>query len=243
VSRNFAARYFPGTSAIGHKVHFTGAESGTEPWATIVGIAGDVQYQWTDDAPERAIYLNAAQIPSSDTKYAVVTSGDPLTIAPSVRRVVAGLDPTLPIDAVESYAEYLRESMIGLSHATTMLAMDALVALLLAAIGIFGVMANVVGERRREIGVRLTMGATRETVVRLLLGRAVMLLGIGLAVGVPMAAMLARTVAGLLYGVRPGDIGVFAATIVTIAGVTLFAAYLPARRASQLDPLELLRTE
>jgi ABC-type antimicrobial peptide transport system permease subunit len=120
---------------------------------------------------------------------------------------------------------------------------NAAIALLLTCIGMFGVMANLVGERRREIGVRLTMGATRENVVRLFLRHAAILLGIGLAIGIPMAAGLARVVANLLYGVNPGDIAVFASISIVIAAMTLLAAYLPARRIARSEPVDALRSE
>ena len=243
VSRKFAQLYFPGTSPLGHKIRLGANRDTNNPVVTIVGIADDVQYQWTDDSAEPAIYLNASQIPSDDAKYAVLTEGDPLAVASAVRRQLAAIDPALPLDAMQTYAEYVRESLIGLTNAVSMLAVDAAIALLLAAIGIFGVMANLVGERRREIGVRLTMGATRHDVLRMILRRAAILTGIGLAIGIPLAAALARGVANLLYGVRPGDVAVFASTIVAIAGIALLAAYVPARRAAHVDPVESLRSE
>jgi putative ABC transport system permease protein len=242
VSRKFAAHYFPGTTAIGHKIRF-GTDKDNEPWVTVVGIAADVQYQWTDDSPEPAIYLNSAQIPPAATKYVVVTEGNPLTVAPDVRRVLASMDATLPLDTMETYAEYIREGLIGLTNASNALAEDAAIALLLAGIGIFGVMANLVGERRREIGVRLTMGASRQDVLRMFLRRAGILTGIGLLIGVPLAAALARTVASLLYGVRAGDIVVFVSTTVAISAIALLAAWIPARRAALVDPMESLRSE
>jgi predicted permease len=243
VSRNFAARYFPGTTALGHKIRLGVDRNGKDPQVTVIGIAADVQYQWTDDGPEPAIYLNAAQIPPASAKYAVLTEGDPLAVAPDVRRALASIDAALPLDSMETYAEYVREGLTGLTNAASTLAVDAAIALLLAGIGIFGVMANLVGERRREIGVRLTMGARREDVLRMFLRRALVLTGIGLAIGVPLAAGLARMVANLMYGVHPGDIAVFGSTSVAIAGTALLAAYLPARRAAQVDPVESLRNE
>ena len=137
----------------------------------------------------------------------------------------------------------MHETFVGLMQAAWMLVVDAAIALLLASIGIFGVMANLVGERRREIGVRLTMGASRQDVLRMILRRAAILTGIGLAIGIPLAAALARGVANLLFGVRPGDIAVFASTTLAIAGIALVAAYLPARRATHVDPVESLRSE
>jgi putative ABC transport system permease protein len=243
VSRKFAARYLSGTDALGHKLRLGNAKEQEAQEITIIGVVDDVRYQWTDDVPEPAIYLNAAQLPPASAKYLVLTEGAPLVVAPAVRHALWALDPAMPLDAMQSYAEYIREGLIGLTQATAMLMVNAAIALLLTGIGMFGVMANLVGERRREIGVRLTMGATRENVVRLFLRHAVILLGIGLAIGIPMAAGLARVVANLLYGVNPGDIAVFASISIVIAAMTLVAAYLPARRIARLEPVDALRSE
>ncbi len=243
VSENFAKQYFPGTNAIGHKIKMGVERNSTEPEVTIVGIVPDIQYLWIDPSAEPTIYLNTAQIPPDSAQYVVVADGDALSVATDVRRVLSTMDPALALDGMESYATYLHDALVGLMYAAVMLAVDAAIALLLAAIGIFGVMANLVGERRREIGVRLAMGANREDVMRMVLGRAAILTGIGLAIGVPLAALLARGVANLLLGVHPGDIAVFGTITGAIAGITLLAAYLPARRAAQVDPMESLRSE
>jgi putative ABC transport system permease protein len=244
VSQKFAEEYFPGTSPLGHKIRMGGvARNSNEPEATIVGVAGDVRYLWLDSAPEAAVYFDAAQLPQSGMTYAVVTAGNPLTVAPAVRRALAEMDPALPLDAMQTYAGYLHEALTGLTYVAAMLGVDAVIALLLAGIGIFGVMATVVGERRREIGVRLTMGASREDVLRMFLRRAGILTGIGLAIGVGAAAGLARMAANLLFGVRPEDMAVFLTTSVSITGIALLAAYVPVRRAAQVDPVESLRNE
>jgi putative ABC transport system permease protein len=242
VSRNFAQRYFPGTSPLGHKIRMGVDRNGDEPEATIVGVVGNVQYLWVNPSPDPAIYSDEAQQPQAGARYAVVT-GDPLALAQTVRKTLAGLDPMLPLDAVQTYTQYLHDSMVGLINAAVNLVIDAAIALLLAAIGIFGVMANLVGERRREIGIRLTMGAERGDVLRLFLRKAGILTGIGLAIGVPMAVGLARLAANLLYGVRAGDIAVFGTTTVAITGIALLAAYVPARRAALVEPVEALRNE
>jgi putative ABC transport system permease protein len=243
VSRNFAARYLAGMNPLGHKIRMGANRASDEPRLTIVGVAADVQYDWTTSGAEPAIYLDSAQLPPSETRYVVATAGDPLAIAPEVRQALAAMDARLPLNGMQTYAEFLHDALVGLMYASSYLVLDAGVALLLAAIGVFGVMANLVGERRREIGVRLTLGARREDVVRMFLRRAAILTGIGLAIGVPMAAGLARLVANLLFGVKPGDIGVFVTTSVAIAAVALAAAYLPARRAAMVDPVESLRSE
>ena len=160
-----------------------------------------------------------------------------------MRKALASIDPTLPLDLMETYAENIRDQTTGLMYATAMLGLDALIALLLAAIGIYGVMANLVAERRREIGVRLAMGARREDVLRMILRRAGVLTGIGTAVGVAMAVLLARGIASLLFGVKPNDPTVFGTIVVSVAAIALVSSWLPARRAARVDPMEALRDE
>jgi putative ABC transport system permease protein len=243
VSRKFADQYFPGTSPLGHRIRMGVTRQSNDPWVTIVGVAGDVHYDWTNESAQRAVYLNAAQSPLDGAKYVVVADGDPLALAPSVRQALATLDNTLPLDAMQTYKGYLHEALTGLIYAASMLVVDAVVALLLAAIGIFGVMANLVGERRREIGLRLTLGARREDVAHMFLRRAGLLTAIGIAAGVLMAAGIARIAANLLFGVRPGDPMVFVTTAVAIAGIALLASWLPARVAAAIEPIEALREE
>jgi ABC-type antimicrobial peptide transport system permease subunit len=128
-------------------------------------------------------------------------------------------------------------------YAASMLGVDAAIALLLAAIGIYGVMANLVEERRREIGVRLAMGARREDVLRMILRSAALLTGVGTVVGVAMAVLMGRGIASLLYGVRPNDPVVFGTIVVSIGLIALMSSWIPARRAAGMDPMEALRDE
>ena len=144
---------------------------------------------------------------------------------------------------METYEQDIHEQTTGLMYAAGMLGVDAAIALLLAAIGIYGVMANLVEERRREIGVRLAMGARREDVLGMILRRAGVLTGIGTVVGVAMAVFLARGIASLLVGVRPNDPLVFGTIIVSIAAIALMSSWIPARRAAGVDPMEALRDE
>jgi putative ABC transport system permease protein len=242
VSRRFADRYFSAQNPLGHRIHMGGRES-HEPWVTIVGVADEAKYTLWDQNEYAAVYLNAAQIPPTGATYAITTNGDPLALAGSARKALAAIDPALPLDTLETYKQLLHENLVGLMFASGMIAFDALVALLLAAIGIFGVMANLVGERTREIGVRLAMGARREDVLRMILGRASRLTAIGICVGLVMAFSLARLVANLLRGVRPDDPLVFAGITVAIAAVAFAASWIPARRAARVDPMHALRAE
>jgi predicted permease len=244
VSRGFAERYFPGENPLGRRIQMGPSRGSQEPWVRIVGISADASYSWVDREILPAIYLNAAQMPPpGGATYILVDQGNPLGLAAAARRALADLDPAVPLDAVQTYEQLLHETLTGLMNVAIWLGIDAFLALLLAAIGIFAVMANLVAERHREIGVRLTLGASREHILRMILRRAAILTGVGVTLGIVMAAALARMVANLLFGVRPGDPAVFVTTTVSIIAVALFASWAPARRAASVDPVESLRSE
>jgi putative ABC transport system permease protein len=243
VSRAFAARYFPGEDPIGKRIRMGVAGPGQTPWMTIVGVVDETTYSLWDRARPAAVYLDAAQLPNPSMTYAITTSGDPLTVAPAVRKALVGLDAALPLDELRTYLQMMRENLTGLFYVAAMLGFDALVALLLAAIGIFGVMANLVGERTREIGVRLAMGAQREDVLRMILRRAAWLTGIGVSSGLVLAFALAHGVANLLYEVSPNDPVIFSTITAAITLTALVASWMPARRAARIDPMVALRDE
>jgi predicted permease len=243
ISRSFASRYFPGENPLGKHIRMGVAGAGQTPWLTIVGVVEETTYSlWQKERPA-AVYMSVAQLPPDGITYAVTTSGDPLTIAPAARKALAALDPALPLNLVETYATYTHEELTGIFYVAALLGFDALIALLLAAIGIFGVMANLVGERTREIGVRLAMGARREDVLGMILKRAGWLTGIGVCTGVVLAFALAHGVANLLFEVSPNDPVVFTGITALIAAIALLASWLPARRAAQIDPMRALRDE
>ena len=243
MSRAFVARYFPGENPLGHRIRMGSAGPEPTPWLTIVGVADEVNYSlFLKDRPA-AVYMDTAQLPPAGMIYAITTKGDPLALAPAVRKALVAIDPTLPLDGVQTYTQFLHERLTGIFYVAAMLGFDALVAMLLAAIGIFGVMANLVGERTREIGVRLAMGAQREDVLRMILRRAGWLTGIGVSVGLLLAFGLAHGVASLLYEVSPNDPVVFGSITAAITGIALLASWLPARRAARIDPMVALRDE
>jgi putative ABC transport system permease protein len=243
VSRKFVNQYFPGENPVGHRIRMGAGTGDHEPWVTIVGVAEETSYSLWDDRLNPAVYLDAAQLAPGSENYVLRTRGNPTALASAARKVMAGLDPALPLDALETWQELLHEQLTGLTHAAAMLAVDAMVALLLAAIGIFGVMANQVGERTREIGVRLAMGARREDVLGMILRRASWLTGSGVVIGLVMAFALAHGVASLLRGVSPNDPVVFSCITASIVGIALLSSWMPARRASRIDPMAALRDE
>jgi putative ABC transport system permease protein len=242
VSERFVAQYFPGENPLGRRIRMGGSMS-HEPWLTIVGVAKETSYSLWDQTPHAAVYMDSLQLPPGGTEYAVTTNGDPLALAPAARKALASIDPLLPLNTVETYAQLQNDNLTGLMYAAGSLVTDGLIALLLAAIGIFGVMANLVGERTREIGVRLAMGARRQDVMRMILRRASWLTGAGLLSGLLLAFGLVRLIASLLPGARSDDPLVFGGIASIIAAVALFASWLPARRAARIDPMVALRDE
>jgi len=243
VSRKFVNQYFAGENPIGHRIRMGAGTGDHEPWLTIVGVAEETSYSLWDERLNPAVYLDVAQLPPADENYVVMTTGNPTALATSARKALAALDPSLPLDGVETWEQQLHEQLTGLIYAAATLGVDALIALLLAAIGIFGVMANQVGERTKEIGVRLAMGARPRDVLGMVLRRASWLTGTGVCVGLLMAYGLARLVANLLRGVRPDDPMVFLSITVAVAATALLASWLPARRAAHIDPMRALRDE
>jgi len=244
VSRKFAELYFPGENPIGHRIQMGASRAGHEPWVRIVGVVGDASYTWIDRVVQPAVYFNAEQMPpAGGATYVVVAQGDPLSLAPAVRNALASVDAGVPLEAMQTYQQFLHETSIGFINVAVWLAGDAFLAFLLAAVGVFAVMANLVAERKREIGIRLTLGARREDILRMILSRAAVLTGVGVGLGIVLAAGLARMVANLLFGVRPGDPAVFVTTTVSIVIVALVASWAPARCAASVDPVESLRAE
>lgn len=243
VSRKFVDQYFPGENPLGRRIRMGAGTGAHEPWLTIVGVAEETKYSLWDERLNPAVYIDTAQLPPPDENYVVMSERNPTAVASAARKALAGLDPALPLDGLETWQQLLHEQLTGLIYTAVMLGVDALIALLLAAIGIFGVMANQVGERTREIGVRLAVGARPQDVMSMILRRASWLTATGLVTGLLMAYGLARLVANLLRGVRPDDPAVFASITLAVAATALLASWMPARRASRINPMAALREE
>jgi putative ABC transport system permease protein len=244
VSRQFVARYFPGENPLGHRIRMGKGPQNQTKWATVVGVVGETDYSlFLRGVDAGEVYFSAAQMPSTGATYAVETEGNPLALASTARKALTQIDAALPLDSLMTYAQSMHEKLVGLDYVAGMLATDGLIALLLAAIGIFGVMAGMVGERTREMGVRLAMGARREDVLGIILRRAMILTASGLGIGLMLAVGLAHGVANLLYGVSPNDPVVFGGITATVAAIALGSSWIPARRAARIDPMVALRDE
>jgi len=239
VSKLLAERLFPGQNPIGRQVQ-PGLEG---PWYTVVGVAGNVKNGGLagDDEPEYyRLRRNRPDDWSRDSAVILQTSLPPSAMAGWVRAEIAALDPTLPIK-LQTMNQRVSELAGRPRFEAALLGLFALVGVLLAAIGIYGVIAFMVAQRTQEIGVRMALGATRADILQLMLASGARLIAIGAAVGLVASLLIARTMASLLFGVGPADPVAFAAVTVLLMGVAIVATWIPARSAAKVDPLIALR--
>ena len=236
INKTFAERFFPGESAIGHRIDTWGG------FAEIVGVVGDVRRSSLDDLPELQVYQNFEQTTPWVTIVARA-SGDPTALFGSLKAQVYAVDKEQPVAVIGTMDELVAQSAAQRRVLVLMLGGFAGAALLLAALGIYGVLSYSVSQRTREIGVRMALGARAGMVLRLVMAQGLGLALIGVAIGVGGAYLAAHYMKTLLYGVTPEDIGVYAAVVVLLIGVGLLASFFPARRASKVDPMTALRSE
>jgi putative ABC transport system permease protein len=247
VSAKLAQRLWPGADPIGQRLRF-GPPGPDAVWMTVVGVAGEVRH--------RSLRANQAQSPedpdiytplarNTPTSLAVVVRArrDPGSLSNAVRREIAALDPAVPVWAIEPVEARVGRELAGSRFMAFLLGGFAAVALSLAGVGIFGVLARLVTRRRHEIGVRMALGARAADVHRLVARRGAALTAGGLLIGTAASLALTRTLTSLLYSVSPTDPPIFAAVCLALAGVAALASWLPARRATRVDPLTVLRQE
>jgi putative ABC transport system permease protein len=243
VSERMARRYWPGQSALGRRIKAGAAEDAQEPWLTIVGVVGEIQYDWLDREPPPVLYRSYRQTSAGWTTLAIRAHGDPLRIVPAVRSQIAKIDPDQPLAEIKTLDRVMTDSVLGLSYMAVMMTVLGAIALALSAIGVSGLMAYAVTERTHEIGVRLALGAQRDSVLRMLVGRGMLLAGIGLGIGLIGSIFIARLLSSLIFGVSATDWTTFGGVLAATAAVSLAASYVPARRAARLDPTIALRHE
>ncbi|HYX54268.1 MAG TPA: FtsX-like permease family protein, partial [Candidatus Limnocylindrales bacterium] len=253
VNEEFAHQFFGAQDPVGQhvRVHYPGEPQPTEPWATIVGVVGATrsirydQIQW-DRYP--AIYTSMFQqqetgkmrrFDAEPFYFYVQGAADSRLLSAAVHAA----DPALPIGEVRSTGQVVSELRAQPRLRARMLGLFAVFTLLLAAIGVYGVMVQFVEQRRREIGIRVALGALHQNIIRLILRRALILAGVGILAGIVGTAALTRVMRSLLYNVSPLDPMIFAAVVGILAAVALLASYLPARRALKIEPTEALKAE
>jgi putative ABC transport system permease protein len=248
ISQSVERRFFPNWNPVGQRIKF-GSPASARPWATIIGVVGDVRDLGLDRDPEMEIYAPYQQgtLPYNPLPFMSLvlrTAGNPNSLAAAaVIRVLQETDKNLPLPEAESMEAVYSASISSRRFNMLLIGLLAWLALALAALGIYGVISYSVTRRTREIGVRVALGAQKSDVLRLVVGQGMMLTFIGVAIGIAGALGLTRFLSGLLYGVKPADPLTFVAVSLVLADVALLASYIPARRASKVDPIVALRYE
>jgi len=243
VNRTLARTYWPRESALGHRLK---TEFGADArWRAIVGVIGDVKNAGIDRPAGTELYVAFAQNPNPArlASLTVRTAGDPMSMVGAIRREIRALDRALPISQIRSMEEVMSVARSRPRFLTLLLTLFSSLSLILAALGIYGVIAYSVAQRTNEIGIRMALGAQRTDVIRLVGATGIRLALAGTALGAIGAFALTRVLSGLLFGVSSVDAVTFAAMAATLIAVTLLACYIPARRASRVDPLVALRYE
>jgi predicted permease len=240
VNQTFARRYFPGADAIGRRVSMNGAAG---PFITIVGVARDAKYVTLGEEPRAMLYLPFAQSYSNEMVLHVRAAGDPAALVRPVAATARALDPVLPLNEPKTMRQQLRVALLPARIGAWLLGGFGSLALLLAAVGIYGVVSYTVSQRTREIGIRAALGAGRPALIRHVIAGTLRVVGVGVAAGLLLAVLAGNGARAFLYGVAPTDPAVLLATPLVLAAVALAASWVPARRAASVDPMLALRAE
>jgi len=240
INTSMARAFWPHQDPIGQRVRFS-----EEKWRTIIGVVADVHHEGLAAKPEPEMYVPYAQVPNVEARPTIVmrTAAEPTTLIPALRKVISEVDSNVPVDQIETMRKIISASVSQSRFRTAVLFVFALLALLVAAVGLYGVMSSLAGQRMREFGLRMAVGASSGDILRMVLGNAAKLVGIGTGIGLLAALLLTRLIASLLYGVKPFDAATFGFVSAFLAAVGLLASYVPARRAGKADPNQCLRYE
>jgi predicted permease len=243
VNQSFATFYFPHASAVGKHLYLDDSIA-----VEIVGVLADTRDHELDGPPDRRVYFAYAPMDTlvsnpTELRFAIRSSGDPAAIVEQIRKAVVAIDPRLPIDAIVPLSVLMRQSIREERLVANLASAFGALALLLASIGLYGVMTYAITRRTAEIGLRAALGAQRQDVVRLVLSDALRLVGAGIVVGVPLALASTRLLSAQLHGVAPIDPTSIAVALLVLATSAVVAVLLPALRASKVSPLVALRAE
>jgi putative ABC transport system permease protein len=240
ISNRLARRIWPNEDAVGKRIQLSGDKGA---WRTVVGVASDIRQSSWDAQPMATTYVPFAQSPHPISALAVRTAGDPVTLAQAARAAVESIDPDQAVFDTRLLEQLISDNDSGVEFSARFMVALALIALILAAAGIFAVMAYSVRQRTHEIGVRMALGARRGDMLRMVIGYALRLSAIGLAVGLPLAIVLSRVISSVLFNVVRMDWLILAVLTMLLGLIAVLAAYVPARWASRADPMEALRYE
>ena len=240
INESMARNYWGLQNPVGQRLQF-----GPPKWRTVIGVVGDVRHEGLDAETRPEMYVPFAQAPNNEARTTIVirTVVDPASVTVALRKAVSAIDAAVPVDQVETMEHRVSASVGQPRFRTALVAVFSILALVIASIGIYGVMNYLVIQRTREFGIRLAVGATKSDVLRLVLGRAAGLIAGGLCLGLLGSVVLARLITSLLYGITPLDFLTYAAGSLLLSAVALFASYIPALRATRVDPMVALRSE
>jgi putative ABC transport system permease protein len=240
INETMAKRYFPNTDPVGKQLEVMWDGSGADE---IVGVVGDIREGALSKEPEPAIYWSHAREPYSGMALVVRASGDASRLSTAVQKEIRAIDPEQPIADVRTMEQVIARSIARPRFNTLLLSIFAGVALILASVGLYGVMNYSATQRTHEVGIRMALGATRSDIMKLVVGNGMMLTVIGIGIGVAAALILTRVMASLLFGITATDLPTFLGVSTVLAAVALIANYIPARRATRVNPVIALRYE
>lgn len=243
INKTMAAELWPNQDPLGKRIKFPGSEKNPQPWRTIVGVVNDVAQYALDRRPPMQMYLPHEQFPTSFNSIVVKTEGDPTAMTNAIRGEIRAVDKDQAVFKITTLEELMSQSILIRRFFMNLLLVFAAVALVLAAVGIYGVMSYVASQRTHEIGIRMALGAQAKDVLKLIMGNGMALALTGVVVGLAVAFAVTRLMAGLLFGVTSTDAATFLIVSIGLIAIALLACYIPARRATKVDPLVALRYE
>jgi putative ABC transport system permease protein len=241
VDETLARRIEANGPVIGSRLSFP--LDGAAVSADVIGVVENVRHHDLRSPGRETLYVPYRHEASREISFVVRTSGDPTSLIPSVRQYVRGLEAGIPLYNIQTMNDYVAAAIGPTQFALTLMLVFAGVALFLAAVGLYGVISYSAQRRTHEIGIRMALGAERRSVVRQVVWNGMALVGIGLGIGIAMSLASSRLLTSTLFEIRPTDPATYAAVTALLAAVSLFACYLPARRASSVDPMESLRQD
>lgn len=234
VSQGLANRYWPNQNPLGSLVRLDSMEG--EQWITIIGVAAEVNFHWLDEPSSPVLYLPSSQFPRR-ANFVMLRTSRPLQMVAAVRERVRGIDPRQPVLDARTWDEVIAESMIGLTYVAVIMTILGMIALVLASLGLFGLMSYNVRSQKAEIGIRIALGATAPMILRMVLGRALLLIGSGIAIGIVAALFLSRLLSHFIFGVSSSDPAAYVLSVIVLVIAGLTSAYIPAFQASRTETI------